>query len=427
MQQNSFSTFKRAFLLAFFLGIATPGSTQTLFDLQGLPISDEFYSESLAVSGDGTWLGGRGTASVQAWLLDSNFQSFLLGTIVAPPSGIADLSLDGTSAVGTAQSDIAFLLTAAYAVALGDLDPLVAGQSYATGISSDGLKITGSAQSPGGTLSFLEAFLFTVTNTATGAGTMVGLGDLPGGDSYSFGYGISQDGTTVVGGASSTASSAGSSFTLDFEAFRWTSGGGMQALGDLPGGGYHSIATAVSADGEVVVGNSTSTASGILDLEAFRWTQATGMQPLGDLPGGNYISEALGVSGDGKIVVGRSAVAIGDAGVDVFAPFIWDEFNGMRDLRTVFADLGLVLPNLVLTSANAISDDGLTVTGSGTSVFRTPGGDLRTEAWVGTFPESFFSAPVNIPILSPVMFGIFALILVFIVAYRYTGQRLKKI
>jgi probable HAF family extracellular repeat protein len=173
---------------------------------------------------------------------------------------------------------------------------------------------------------------------------------------------------------------------LDFEAFRWTQATGMMGLGDLPGGGFHSFANAISGDGSVIVGASTSTASGISDFEAFRWTQATGMVGLGDLPGGNFASFATAVSADGSVIVGSSAVAIGDGGLDIYAPFIWDAVNGMRDLRTVFAQLGLTLPELTMTDATAVSDNGRTITGYGKSIFRIPAGDLRTEAWLGVLP-----------------------------------------
>jgi probable HAF family extracellular repeat protein len=63
----------------------------------------------------------------------------------------------------------------------------------------------------------------------------------------------------------------------------------FQGLGDLPGVVSLALATGVSADGSVVVGNSQS-ANG---LEAFRWTQATGMVGLGDLPGGDFRSQKL--------------------------------------------------------------------------------------------------------------------------------------
>ena len=70
-------------------------------------------------------------------------------------------------------------------------------------------------------------------------------------------------------------------------------------LGDLSGGSFASRATAVSADGSVVVGEST-TASG---QEAFRWTQSGGMVGLGSLSAESS-SRAFGVSSDGSVVVG---------------------------------------------------------------------------------------------------------------------------
>jgi probable HAF family extracellular repeat protein len=373
------------------LVMAAPRSAhgQTLLDLQNLAISDQFNSQAFAVSGDGRVIGGRGRPAQDAWILDDAF----MATFVAPsfaPSVVNDLSVDGSVAVGTAAADHAFRWTSATGgVALGDLAG-GGGASYATGVSADGAVVTGAADSPGGTLSFLEAFRWTLANAATGAGAMVGLGDLPGGDEYSAGAAISQDGAVIVGGASSAAShGGGAGFFLSFEAFRWTQATGMVPLGDLPGGGYYSFANACSADGSTIVGASTSTASGISELEAFRWTAGTGMVGLGDLPGGRFHSFATGVSADGSIVIGASAVAIGDGGLDIYAPFIWDAVNGMRNLQTVFNALGLALPELAMTNATAISDDGRTITGFGKSVFRTPAGDLRTEAWLGILPPSF--------------------------------------
>ncbi|MCA2665657.1 MAG: hypothetical protein IM486_14370 [Microcystis sp. M114S2] len=86
------------------------------------------------------------------------------------------------------------------------------------------------------------------------------------------------------------------------EAFRWTQTTGIVGLGDLPGGIFNSSATAVSANGSIVVGR-----GGVISVnnsEAFRWTQATGMVGLGDLPGGSFNSIAWGVSADGSVVVG---------------------------------------------------------------------------------------------------------------------------
>ena len=73
-------------------------------------------------------------------------------------------------------------------------------------------------------------------------------------------------------------------------------------LGHLGTTDFHvlqSSAHAVSRDGSVVVGGSTSAATDGDGREAFRWTRQTGMVGLGDLPGGNSESFAYAVSGDG--------------------------------------------------------------------------------------------------------------------------------
>src|SRR3990172_9509444 len=76
----------------------------------------------------------------------------------------------------------------------------------------------------------------------------------------------------------------------------------FQGLGDLPGGALFSDARGVSGDGSVVVGMSHSAAA---NFEAYRWTAGGGMVGgMGYLPGGLAINEARGVSGDGSVVVG---------------------------------------------------------------------------------------------------------------------------
>lgn len=400
----------------FVTAVLTGGNSgaATLVDLQGLFVSDEFVSRSLAVSGNGQVLGGTGTPSLRPWVLNASFTGTFLA---AGPGVVNDLSRDGSVAVGTIGGS-AFLWSAAGAVDLGSLESVPTGPVVAAGVSADGRRIVGHSPSPGGTLSFDEAFLYTVTDPETGAGVIEGLGDLPGGDSYGQAAAISSDGNIVVGGSSSVNSSGGGAgFPLSYEAFRWTRVMGMIPLGDLPGGGFWSYATGVSGDGAVVVGGSTSFSSGVNDLEAFRWTSATGMVPLGDLPGGRYASVATDVSADGNIVVGYSAVGFGDGGLDELTPFIWDPVNGMRDLRQVFADAGAVMPNLRPTHATAISDDGTVVTGYGRSVFRTPAGDLREEAWIGIFdtppgePAIPDPSAAEIPLLQPLSAGLLTIAL----------------
>ena len=133
------------------------------------------------------------------------------------------------------------------------------------------------------------------------------LGDLVGGEFHSFALGVSADGHVVVGQSSSA---------LGVEAFRWSQPNGMLSLGARP----NSAAAAASADGSVIVGR-------LLNLQAFRWTQATGPIGLGSLPQGSQ-SEALGVSADGAVVVGQGNGVINGMGSGNLA-FRWTQASGM--------------------------------------------------------------------------------------------------
>ncbi len=120
---------------------------------------------------------------------------------------------------------------------------------------------------------------------------------------------VSADGLVVVGN-SETCSDVAEANSSGAKAFRWTQATGMIDIGDLPGGPVSAQATDISFDGRVIVGRSWS-ASG---FEAFRWSSEEGMIGLGDLPGGppsdtspvGFFSVALATSADGSVVVGKS-------------------------------------------------------------------------------------------------------------------------
>jgi probable HAF family extracellular repeat protein len=148
----------------------------------------------------------------------------------------------------------------------------------------------------------------------------------------------------------------------------------MLGLGDLPGGALVSLASAISADGSVIVGGSQSN----LCSEAFRWEDGV-MAGLGVLPGDDA-SGAAAVSGDGSVIVGSS--------VSRFSPslpqiFIWNEADGMRSLPGLLVgNLGLDLTGWTLISAVGISDDGLTIVGNGINP------DGASEGWIAMLPLS---------------------------------------
>ena len=104
---------------------------------------------------------------------------------------------------------------------------------------------------------------------------------------------ISADGSVVVGGCDGTA-------TQPPEAFRWTQSGGMVALNRTPAfrNVSSSTATGVSGDGSVIVGDAVI--GGVAPV-AFRWTQATGMLQFLN---GSGIVNAGGISSDGSVIYG---------------------------------------------------------------------------------------------------------------------------
>ncbi len=172
-----------------------------------------------------------------------------------------------------------------------------------------------------------------------------GIGVLPGsGDpAFSIARAVSANGMVVVGSSSSA---------IGVEAFRWTEETGIVGLGSLPSG-VGSLAEGVSRDGSVIVGRGASSESEP-NPQAFRWTSEEGMVGLGDLPGGFFISGASGASGDGAVVVGGS-----DAGSDP-GGFRWTAETGMVPLGPSCSEVAFEAG-----TATAISDDGLVVAGIG--------------------------------------------------------------
>jgi probable HAF family extracellular repeat protein len=148
----------------------------------------------------------------------------------------------------------------------------------------------------------------------------VSLGDLDGGEFRSVATGVSARGDIVVG--------AGASADTNWEAFRWTAETGMVGLGDLPGGRVASAAEAVSADGRVIVGGGSVEGGGV----AFRWTAETGMVSLGDLPGGSLSATATDVSADGSVVIGNGSMDDGRRA------FRWTAEDGMVPLEKIHPD-----------------------------------------------------------------------------------------
>ena len=127
-------------------------------------------------------------------------------------------------------------------------------------------------------------------------------------------------------------------------AFIWTEEEGMMGLADLQGGNLSGSALAVSDDGAVVAG----TGSDEDGLKAVRWVNGGMPQVLGDLPAGTLSSSAQGISATGTYIVGVINSEIREG-------FIWSEEAGMKRLG---------VPNGGVASiARNISSDGSVVVG----------------------------------------------------------------
>lgn len=339
------------------------------------------------------------------------------------------ISSDGSTIVGESQTDqgvAAFRWTQGGGMSLVEGSGIDGVRSVAYGVSENGSVIVGAFQSSA-TEGNRQAFRW---STETG---MVGLGELSGGSGQSVAFGVSADGSVVVG-----TNIAPNIWGLQVpEAFRWDQQSGMVSLNVPPHAGEsnrsaaHGIsadgsviagrftaygmiqdfeagswsadegwvnyrgpgwsdrsgqATAVSADGSVIIGSINAPPYGI-DTHGFRWERSGDTDWLiNDAPNETppFISTVgQAVSADGSVVVGtyRSAgIPLDPTRMPELSPnsraFFWDSEAGFRFLDDFLHEQGVSFAGWALLEARGVSGNGLTITGTGINP------DGRFEAWV---------------------------------------------
>lgn len=312
-------------------------------------------SEAKAISADGTTIVGQ-VINGHAFRWTNDGRGMLdLGTLRTDNSGTSYASLvsaDGAVIAGSSETDdgnnrvFRWMDDGTGMLDLGSLRADNLGYSHATAISADGRTIVGDAQSD---LSRLGNRAFRWIDDGNG---MLDLGTLKADNSgQSIARAVSADGSTIVGEAQDDGGS------YNFHAFRWIDdGNGMIDLGTLRADNSgESFATALSADGKVIVGY----ADGDVGRRAFRWMDdGADMLDLGSLRTDNLGgSSASAVSDDGSTIVGRAETDSGPS-----RAFRWiDDGSGMLDLGSLRAD------NLGSSVANAVSADGTTIVGEAES------------------------------------------------------------
>lgn len=178
---------------------------------------------------------------------------------------------------------------------------------------------------------------------------------------------LSGDGSTIGGGAVV----AGQILPMVWDALR-----GATFLGDLPSGDRTRRVVDLSEDGSVAVG---AASFGGFE-QAFAWTREEGAVGLGRR------SRPIAMTPDGKLVVGE-LLDVAQRGDRVF---VWNLETGvMRTLGEILADFGIEdAPGAGLYSPVGISDDGMTIAGTGgLAGFTSSGGGIYVGAWVAVIPE----------------------------------------
>ena len=327
-------------------GTATAGLWEVLGNL-----SPEHASEAVAISADGSVIvGSSGTLEGQRafrWTLETGIQALPM-----PPSvdvtmtWATDVSADGSTIVGYGGNNFGsrqgweglIWQNSAIPSEIAVQDKGV----WLHGVSGDGLVAVGS-QHAVEAMTYSEAFRLPVGGTPTPlSGPLYTEGIV-----QSSAAAISADGQVIVGDITQLD-------PIVRSGFRWTEATGMTPVGDF-------AVNAASRDGSVVVG--TVVVPGGEGFQACRWTDAEGVVPLGLFAEG-FTSQALGVSGDGSRIVGF----VENMNTDLRQAFLWEEEMGMRLLQDVLHErYGFDLTGWSLTKAYAISDDGRTVVGRGYS------------------------------------------------------------
>jgi probable HAF family extracellular repeat protein len=190
--------------------------------------------------------------------------------------------------------------------------------------------------------------------------SFTGLGDLPGGQFYSDAWGVSADGSAVVG---SSLISGNVLFGGTYAAFRWTAATGIVDIYDVGGIGTTCRAFAADADGTMAVGMADYGVLTPTQRVAFIWRDGQGTTEIGDLPGGDEHAAARGVSANGAIVAGAGD---SDLGLEPFRYTVASAvFLGLGDLPGgAFSGAGYGI------SANGLTIVGSSATGDGTQAFR---------------------------------------------------------
>ena len=245
---------------------------------------------------------------------------------------------------------------------LGTLKTDNSGSSQVNAISADGLVVAGEAASDN---NFRRAVVWSGSNWTT----KTDLGTLKADNSgSSVVYALSRDGSVAIGGAADD----GHVYWLRPIVWSGSNWATKTDLGTLrtDNAGF-SLTNAVSDDGSIVVGSSTSDSevSRAIVWSGSNWATKTDLGTLRNDNTGN--SSAYAVSGDGSLVFGSADNDNGDHHATVWSGSNWAT---KTDLGTLKSD------NSGYSTARAASSDGSVVGGQADN----DNGDIHATVWSGS-------------------------------------------
>jgi len=211
--------------------------------------------------------------------------------------------------------------------------------STARAVSGDGSTAVGWSSTIGGTL----AFRWTAQHGLEELSEIDGFG-------FSEALDVSHDGAFVAG-------------NTDVGGCRWGPAGETLIIPPVPGGSVAST-SAISADGRVIAGTADILVPGSWPRHGFfRWTEESGTEFLGRMNPelDTAMSIATHMSADGNVIVGVNSIAGEPSAI------YWSRATGLVDLNVYLASLGVDLDRSRLFSVRAVSDDGSTISGFGYS------------------------------------------------------------
>ncbi|MEN3931732.1 autotransporter domain-containing protein [Microvirga sp. W0021] len=350
----------------------------------GSPDGQYYFSEAVYGSKDGSVLVGRSSSTslmVEAfrWTETTGMQSLgVLGGSTSRFSTAYWTSNDGSVVIGQSSNNDNFSEAFRWTQVTGmqglgflpGVNGTISYSSLAKSGSADGSVIVGTSGSRTADNTFYEeAFRWTAETGMQGIGIL-------GSDratSSSSAYKTNHDGSVIIGVAKNDLGI--------IEAFRWTAEAGIHGLGALTDmnniSGIASEPLDLSKDGSVVVGYSKNSSD---FNEAFRWSVTDGMQNLGFINGGGAtpISAASAVSGDGQVVVG---VSTNPDAIFMQSAFRWTPETGMQSIPAILATHGIETGSLELIQATQISEDGQVIVGMGYDAA------FNLETWIVRIPH----------------------------------------